>query len=236
MTATPGYRAAPAAPAYTPPNLAGLPPAAAPTARRRPMLFLLGAALIAVGGLAGYYAVSQQGHRVAVLAVTRTVPFGQQLTAADLAIAHISADPALSPVPVGQESHLLGRPATATLYPGEVLVASDVASASVVPPGDQVVFVPLADDRVTASGLSPQQPVTLVYAPTTAAAGNAAASGASPGPSTGSGAPSSITGTVLSVAAPTTDGTIVVTVIVPSGQAATVATWAQTGAVELTAS
>jgi hypothetical protein len=218
-------------PGYTPPSLAGLPPAAAPAPRRRPLVFLLGLALVALGGTAGYYAVSQQGDRTAVLALARTVPYGQQITAADLVVAHITADPALAPVPAGDANTVIGHPAATTLYAGQVLVSSDVVTGTVVPRGSDVVFVPIPNDRINSAGLSVEQAVTLVYAPTSAADANTGA-GADTG---GAAAPTSVNGVILSVAPPTTDGTIVIAVIVPSGQASTVATWAQTGSVELTA-
>ncbi|MFD4020016.1 DUF5959 family protein [Streptomyces sindenensis] len=56
--------------------------------------------LAAVAGLGAAAAVTSAGDRTKVLAVARDVPAGQALTEADLVVAEVSADAALSPVSV----------------------------------------------------------------------------------------------------------------------------------------
>lgn len=217
----------PATPSAPPPPT--LPPALAPPPRRNPVMIFASVALILVCGIVGWWAVSRATAKDAVLALARTVPYGQPITAADLTVAHLPADAALAPIPAADAGQVLGHPAATTLSAGTVLVRADVAATSVIPAGSTVVWVPVAGNRISSAGLSAQQRVELVYAPTSAALATA------PSPGPGSGSAAAISGTVLSIAPATPDGTIVVAVIVAQDRAATLATWAATASVELTA-
>lgn len=232
MTTTPstatGRPPAPASPNGAAPALSALPAAAAAAPRRSPALLLASLALIAVCALAGWWALSTATARTSVLALARTVPYGQAITAADLTTARIGADAALSPIPAADANQVIGRPAATTLHAGSLLVRADLAASPVVPAGSTAVWVPIPSNRISSGALSPQQHVVLVYAPSSAALAATAAGGGSAGPTT-------IEGSVLSVAPATSDGTIVIAVIVSSDRAALLATWANTASVELTA-
>ena len=92
------------------------PPAVAPPrTRRRTGVLAAGVALVALGALGAAYLAQTVGGTVAVLAVVRDVAPGQVVQAADLTIADINTDPALSPVPADRLQSVIGQRAAAAL-------------------------------------------------------------------------------------------------------------------------
>src|SRR4051795_13582812 len=82
-----------------------LPP---PRRRRRPALLALALTMVVLGALGAAYLATSLGETSPVIAVAREVPWGQQLTAADLVEARVSADPALTPIPYAQRDQVIG--------------------------------------------------------------------------------------------------------------------------------
>lgn len=130
--------------------------------RRRPALAAAGVALVAVGGLAAASAVRQAQGRAAVLAITRSVPLGGRIAAADLTVVHLPAQPALRPLSAAAEPRVLGARAAVALAPGALLVPADVTTATVPAPGQQLVGLTLAPGQLPARALAPGDPVLLV--------------------------------------------------------------------------
>src|SRR3954451_8903354 len=81
------------------PRAPALPP---PRRRRRPALLALAVAMVVLGALGAAYLATALGQTSPVIAVAREVPWGRQITAADLVEARVSADPALDPIPYGE--------------------------------------------------------------------------------------------------------------------------------------
>jgi hypothetical protein len=226
---TSGYSPAPVVPPSGPPT-PDLPPAIVPAAKRNSRLIAGSIAVIAVCGLAAGWALLQATARDQVLAVVKPVSYGQKITAGDLGVARVASDPNLDPIAASQESQVVGQVAAANLAPGTLLVRGDLSSTPIPGTGQTVAYVPISDTRISTAGLAAGQQVVLVYAPSTA--GTSVTPTGSAGSSTSA---STINGTVLAVAAPTSDGTIIVTVIVSTTDAATLAQWSATESVELTA-
>ncbi|XDO64614.1 SAF domain-containing protein [Streptomyces sp. RLB1-33] len=64
--------------------------------------------LAVVAALGAAAAVNSASDRTRVLAVARDVPAGRALTDADLAVAEVSADSALTPIPASQKGQRAG--------------------------------------------------------------------------------------------------------------------------------
>ncbi|WP_188273807.1 SAF domain-containing protein [Streptomyces sp. CBMA152] len=77
--------------------------------------------LAVIAGLGAAAAVTSAGDRVKVLAIARDVPAGQAITDADLRIAEVSADGALTPMRAAEWASVIGkRPAVDTNPSGAV--------------------------------------------------------------------------------------------------------------------
>lgn len=227
-TAT-GYTPAPAASGTGAGPGAEVPPAVAPPMSRNPRMIAASIALIVVCALVVGWSFTQATARAQVLAIIHPISYGQQITAADLAIAHVAADPDLAPIPAAQEQAVIGRYVAANVPAGTLLVHADLSATAVPAPGQTVAYVPIADNRLPAGSLTPGRNVQMIYAPSSGSTGTTSSSTAAGASAVG------IDGTVLAVASPTSDGTILVTVVIPATDASTVAMWAASESVELTA-
>lgn len=205
-----------------------LAPAAAPLRpRRRPVFIALGVALAAAGGVLTATIVARSGDRVAVLALERPVPVGATITAGDLTVAHVAADPALSPVRAGDESSVVGRVAAVGLPAGSLLTRSDISASGVPAAGQQLVGVAVKPGQLPARALAAGSRVLIVETPggfTGSDSGSTQASGALVSP---------VPASVVDVSAPETDGTVVIDLLVGSALGPRVAGIASTGHVAL---
>jgi SAF domain len=196
-----------------------------PRQRRRSML-ALGLVLAGLGALAGAWVYTATSHRAPVLAVTRDVPAGAQITPADLAPAVISGGSTLKTIPVRQEAQVTGQVAAVDLRAGTLLVPADLTSALVPGPGQQLVPVALKTGQLPASGLAPGEQVLVVATP-----------GAAGQPSANQGGSSAlaqdVSATVYRVSGPDQNGEVVVDLLVAAGQGPPVARQASTGQVGL---
>lgn len=133
-----------------------------PKLSRRPFLAVIAAVLVAAGAVAGgllWVSATSAGE---VVMVRQDVARGAVITAQDLGTARVGVDPALSTVPAGELSSLVGKRASADLTAGTLLSSSQV-SATVVPgPGDSVVGVPIAPGLMPVEPLASGDTVRLV--------------------------------------------------------------------------
>ena len=197
------------------------PPAVAPPrTRRRRGVLAAGVALVALGALGAAYLTQTVGGTVAVVAVVRDVAPGEVVQAADLTIADVTTDPALSPVPADRLPSVIGQRAAAALTAGSLLTDAAVTSTVVPPQGRSLVGVALTAAQLPAEPLQPGDRVRIVDTPT--------AQGEPPTTS-----PATIAGEVASAVGPDDAGLTVVNVTVPTGQAADLAARVATGRVAL---
>src|SRR3712207_3312030 len=121
--------------------LNGPPPPALtpPRRRRRPALLALALTMVVLGALGAAYLATSLGKTSPVIAVAREVPWGQQLTAADLVEARVSVDPALTPIPYAQRDQVIGMVAATTLTPGSLLTREALTEQLLPPVGQQLV-------------------------------------------------------------------------------------------------
>jgi len=177
-------------------------------------------ALVALGALGAAYLVQSVGDTVPVLAVARDVMAGEPLQAADLVVADVNADPALSPVPASQLEALIGRRTAVALPAGSLLTDAAVATTVVPAAGRSMVGVALTPAQLPAEPLQAGDRVRIVDTPTTQG----------DPPST---TPATISGEVVSTVGPDDTGLTVVDVTVPTSQAPALAARVATGRVAL---
>jgi hypothetical protein len=221
-----------------PVSLRGLP------RRRRPLMILLAVALVGVGILASAALYQRASHQVPVLVVTRTVPAGERITAADLGTASITAGAGVATIPGRQLDQVTGRLAAGRLTPGRLLTPADLTSHLPPGPGQELVPVALRPSTLPAGGLAPGDQILIIATPGYQGQPGSGGSGAGPGPSGGSGSgggpgsggafPSYLSHQVPAVVervntAPTQDGFDVVDLLVPARDAASVGEQASTG-------
>jgi hypothetical protein len=130
--------------------------------RRRPAL-AVGSLALVVACVAVFASVYlKAGSQVAVLAVDRSVPEGQVLTAEDLAVVHISTNSGISTVPVAEDSQVIGRRAAEPLEAGTLLTQNELVTSFSPPAGESIVGVSVKEGQLPASGVAPGETVDVI--------------------------------------------------------------------------
>ena len=219
----------------TEPRTTGTPPAAAlngssrapalppPRRRRRPALLALALTMVVLGALGAAYLATSLGKTSPVIAVAREVPWGQQLTVADLVEARVSVDPALTPIPYAQRDQVIGMVAATTLTPGSLLTREALTEQQLPPPGRQLVGIGVSSVQLPTTPLRPGDDVLLVPV----------VGGGDAVPPAGPVAPRTVSATVVRSGSPGTDGLRVVGVLVDAADGPDVAARAAAGLVAI---
>jgi hypothetical protein len=196
------------------------PPSAPPRRKSRPGMIFGGIAVAAVFGLGAGYMTWQAGTTSQVLAVARPVPYGHQITADDLAVARIAADPALSPIAASNQSSIIGQYAATNLSAGSLLTRGDISTTVIPGAGQTLVGIGLKASQMPAGGVHPQDKVAAI---------------ATPGPNDDpkNAVPTAIQAVVITVGKADDNGSSVISVQVAAGDAPTLAAWAATSRVAL---
>lgn len=197
-----------------------------PRQRRRRML-VLGLLLVVAGALTAGYLFTGLRDRTPVLMVSRDVPIGTQLTAADLATTQVATDTGVAVIPSRQLHQVIGRFASVDLRKGTLLAPSQLTSAVSPRAGQQVVPVSLKLDQLPARGLNPGDLVLVVATPGQESQDQPAKGTASPAP--GEDTPA----IVDQVSAPDADGVVRVDLLVDARVGPTLAMQASTGRLAL---
>ena len=100
-----------------------------------------------------------------VLAVARPIEAGAVITEADLRVAQVTADPALSPIPLSAKSTVIGRTAAVDLRPGSLLVESSLGASSVIGDGEALVGVEVAAASAPVGAVRSGDQVRLIEVP-----------------------------------------------------------------------
>ena len=135
---------------------------AAVASRRRPVLWLLSIALVAGGALLAVDAARSAGHKNAVLVAARDVGAGEQVTAGDVAVVHVSTDPGLSTVPADDRAAVVGSVAAVDLKAGSLLTGSQLTGTASPPAGTVLVGLALKAGQLPARALSRGDRVLIV--------------------------------------------------------------------------
>lgn len=158
------------------------------------------------------------------IAVAQDIAIGQQITPEDLRVVRINTTPGLSPVRVSDADQVVGAYATVPLPAGTLISLAHLTQDPVPGPGEQLVAVSLSRDRLPGRMLSSGDRVLLV-----------ATSGSGIGSQDTSDSPRTFTATVQDVQAAGGRGTdLVVTLLVPERDGATIASLAAAGRIAVT--
>jgi hypothetical protein len=186
----------------------------------------LSAAVIAAGGLTGFLAYIQSGHRTEVLAVAHPVAAGEVITESDLTQASVQLDPALKPYPASDRSKVVGKRAAVSLSPGGMLSRGQVTEHALVGDDEQLVGIGLKSTQLPASPLAAGDQVQVVSTPGEGEQDTSKAEQETP--------PKTIAARVVRVGSrDTATGEVVVDVAVPSLDGPTLAARAAGGNVAL---
>lgn len=159
-----GYPVAPAAPDV--PGPAPVVRSAAP-ARRTRRGAIVSVLVLLLGGVLAVTAANVLTTRTDVLAVARDVPVGATITDSDLAVANVTTDRSLKPIPASRRSQIVGQIAQVPLVAGELLTPAQVGVSSGFTPGQMLVAVGLKQGQFPGRGLSAGQKVLIVSTPGT---------------------------------------------------------------------
>jgi hypothetical protein len=131
---------------------------------QRPARALFGLLLVAVCVVAVLVIYTRVGDRHDVLAVSRTVLAGEQLTDADLRVVSISADDSFPSVPSTARASLVGQYAKVRMIDGSLLVADSVQTRPLVDPSKVLMSVAVPLSGVP-TGLREGSRLVLVVTP-----------------------------------------------------------------------
>src|SRR4051794_171611 len=159
------------------------PPLRSPASRRRSShrALIFSVLVVLLGGLLAFAAGRMLTAHTEVLAVARDVQVGSTITADDLTVANVPADPNLSPIPAAHQSEVVGMVAQVPLTRGELLTHAQVGTGTELTDGEVLVALPLKEGQFPARGLTPGQQVLIVPTPGTTGSGSeAGATGGTP--------------------------------------------------------
>lgn len=197
-----------------------------PRQRRRRML-VLGLLLVLAGALTAGYLFTGMSDRTSVLMLSRDVPIGTQVTAADLATTQVAADTGVAVIPGSQLHQVVGRFAAVDLRKGTLLAPSQLTSALSPRAGQQVVPISLKLEQLPARGLNAGDQVLVIATPGQQGQEQA---------TTGSGAAlldQDTAATVDQVSSPDADGVVRVDLVVDARVGPPIAKQASTGRLAL---
>ena len=186
---------------------------------------MFGVALAATCGTLAARVATSAGDRLPVLALSHDVAFGAPITSADLAVAKVARDPALSPLPASTRSRVIGEFASGDLKAGSLLTAAMLTTQQMPGPGEALVPVTFRAGQLPASTLVAGERVQLVTTPQT----NSADSTSGSSTANGTVRPA----TVLKVGAAESDGSTTVDLLLSQADAAGVAIDAAAGRLTL---
>ncbi|WP_079408569.1 SAF domain-containing protein [Streptomyces sp. 3211] len=185
----------------------------------------LSTVLAVTAALGAAAAVSAVGDRTKVLAIANDVPAGQPLTDADIIVAEVSADAALTPMPATDRATVVGKRPAVDLRKGSLLVAGQLQPGIGLGDDRQQVGVQVKRGQAPSGSLVPGDKVLAVTVP---------AQGEQPTGKDGAEAPpTSVKAVVVSVSRTDASGAVVVNLAVASSDGPLLATRASSGRIAL---
>lgn len=196
-----------------------------PRARRRWGLFAAMVLVVALAALGNVWLLASTTTAQEVVAARSTIERGTVIAREDLMTVRIELDPSLHTVPGGDLAGLVGQRAALDVAAGSLLTVESVTEATVPPDGYSLVGIGVAQARKPGVTLVAGDQVRVVATPELATESDAEAT------------PISVVAVVVGTQ-PGTDGTTagaqtIVTVQVPTADAASLAAMAATGNVAI---
>lgn len=183
-------------------------------------------ALAVLCGVVFVLLLGNAGSRHPVLALTRAVPAGTQLSPGDFTTVGVASDPGLAPIPAGDLATVVQRRAAVALEPGTLLTPGDLTTAPAVASGSTTVGLELKPGQAPGD-IAPGEDVMIVATATSSGLGTSSSSPTVLVPSA----------RVLAVGAPSANssGDTGITVVVPASDAPTVLNAASAGTIAVAA-
>ena len=128
-------------------------------------MIALAVAMVGAGVVVSAAAYQRADHQVAVVMVTRPVPAGAVVTAADLATTSVTVSPGIRVVPATQIGQVSGEIAAVALRPSTLLAPSELTTAQPPAPGQELVPAAAKPYALPASGLVPGDHVLVIATP-----------------------------------------------------------------------
>jgi hypothetical protein len=132
------------------------------TGRRRPVMVVASVVVVATCSTLFAMIYLHSSRLVAVIGVTRLVPQGQLVQAADLRQIDISLVVGVDLVPVSSARQVIGQRAAVTLLAGTLLSPSDIGGSKRLSSSQAVVGVDLKPGMLPAEGVEPGEHVLVV--------------------------------------------------------------------------
>jgi hypothetical protein len=202
---------------------AGLPRVALPTRERKPGLIAVAVLLVVGMALVGVVLVNRAAAKADVLIVHQSVSAGHVIEADDLGSVQLSGG--IRAIAASNLHTVVGQVAAVDLVPGQVVNRDMLTAESVPPPGKSMIGLSLAPGQLPGDGIAPGDAVQLVAVPSKSDADSPLLDRPE------------VLGSAATVYAArpdtTTGGNMLVTVIVPSDEAARLATYGSAGKVAL---
>lgn len=136
----------------------------------RPMRAIVGALLVVAAVVAALAIYTSIGDKNEVLAVTRDVLAGEQITSTDLRVVSISSDDGIPTIDAARREEIVGQYAKVRLAAGALLVTDSVQPRPLVDPERVLMSVEVPAGQVPV-GLREQSRLVLVVIPDRAAGG-----------------------------------------------------------------
>lgn len=186
--------------------------------QRSPMLAVVGAALVIMGGLFGFWLWTSTSQTVEVVVARVDMDRGHLIGMEELGVVRISVDPSMVYVPGADLEQVVGRRVVKDLAAGTVVAPAAIVDVPVPAEGFSIVAVPVVGGLLPSTDtLRAGDPVTLVLT-----SGNSASV-------SGTASVDSIPAVVYNIRSG--DSSSVVEVTVPSDVAPKLALWAGTGSI-----
>lgn len=189
-------------------------------ARRRPLLFALGTALVIIAVLMGYFIWTSGNKTVQVLQVSTNVSRGSTIVASDLKTLSIESGQNTNAFTTSDVSQVVGKIATTDLAAGSLLTPKVIGTQLSIAAGHSIVGIALGPTQMPSFPLASGDSVRIVDTPVTQG---------DPPQQT----PQNFTGRVFQTKFNAKSGQWIVDLEVPESQAAAIAARAATGRIAL---
>lgn len=141
-----------------------------PRTRRNPKWIALGILAICLGGLGSFFLYSHLSDAHQVIALTKTVHRGEEITSTDLTTVQVTDTGGVPTVPSDRMSTMVGQVASYDLVKGSLLSPTSVGSSRPPATGKGVIGIKVSPGRAPNGYLEPNTPVQLVVLPARGAA------------------------------------------------------------------
>ncbi|MGH9187176.1 MAG: SAF domain-containing protein [Acidimicrobiales bacterium] len=127
-----------------------------PGGRQRRWSLALLAVLVTVGAALAFVVLwMNAGDREPVLVAARNIAAGQTISAEDVKVVRLAADPGVDPIPASRRDDVIDQPAATDLLAGTVLIGDHVGEQTGLQTGTAVIAIPVPVSELPSSDVQP---------------------------------------------------------------------------------